>query len=60
MFAAHQVGAALAAAGAGLIHDRAGAYDAAFYVAGSLALGAAALSVGIRRTGVRWRVAFEE
>ncbi|OLB82104.1 MAG: MFS transporter [Actinobacteria bacterium 13_2_20CM_2_71_6] len=60
VFASHQVGAALAAAGAGLIHDRFGAYDAAFYVAGGLALIAAVLSVGIRRPGVRWRVAFQE
>ncbi len=60
VFASHQVGAALAAAGAGLVHDRLGAYDTAFYVAGLLALGAAALSVGIRRPEIRWRVAFEE
>ena len=60
VFAAHQFGAALAATGAGLIHDRLGAYDTAFYIAGLLALGAAALSVGIRRPGIRWRVAFEE
>ncbi len=60
VFASHQFGAALAAAGAGLIHDRLGAYDTAFYIAGLLALGAAALSVGIRRPGIRWRVAFEE
>ncbi len=60
VFASHQIGAATAAAGAGLIHDRLGAYDAAFYVAGLLALGAAGLSVGIRRPAIRWRVAFEE
>jgi predicted MFS family arabinose efflux permease len=60
VFASHQVGAALAAAGAGIIHDRLGAYDTAFYVAGGLALVAAVLSVGIRRqTSVKWRVAFE-
>jgi MFS family permease len=60
VFASHQVGAALAAAGAGVIHDRLGAYDTAFYVAGGLALIAAVLSVGIRRSTVQWRVAFEE
>jgi MFS family permease len=60
VFASHQIGAALAAAGAGMIHDRLGAYDTAFYVAGGLALGAALLSVGIRRPGLRWQVAFEE
>jgi MFS family permease len=60
VFASHQVGAALAAAGAGIIHDRFGAYDTAFYVAGALALIAALLSVGIRRSTVRWRVAFED
>jgi predicted MFS family arabinose efflux permease len=60
VFASHQVGAALAAAGAGIVHDRLGAYDSAFYVAGGLALIAAVLSVGIRRSTVRWRVAFED
>ena len=60
VFAAHQVGAALAAAGAGVIRDRLGAYDLAFYAAGGLALVAAVLSVGIRRPGLRLRVVFEE
>jgi predicted MFS family arabinose efflux permease len=60
VFAAHQVGAAVAASAAGLIHDRTGGYDLAFYLAGGLALGAAVLSVGIRRPGVRWTVAFQE
>jgi predicted MFS family arabinose efflux permease len=61
VFASHQVGAALAAAGAGIIHDRLGAYDTAFYVAGGLALVAAVLSVGIRRRPImRLRVAFED
>ena len=60
VFASHQIGAALAASGAGVIHDRLGAYDTAFYVAGGLALIAAVLSVGIRRSTVQWRVAFEE
>src|SRR5205807_10159016 len=56
VFASHQIGAALAASAAGIIHDRTGTYDLAFYVAGGLALVAAVLSVRIRRaTGVRWR-----
>src|SRR5262249_41875850 len=59
-FASHQVGAALAASAAGIIHDRTGAYDIAFYVAGFLALGAAALSYGIHRPRVALRVAFQE
>jgi MFS family permease len=60
VFASHQIGAALAAGGAGLIHDRTGGYAPAFYLAGGLALVAAALSMGIRRPGIRWRVAFQE
>ena len=60
VFAAHQGGAAVAATGAGLVRDRLGAYDAAFYVAGGLALVAAVLSVGIRRPNLRLRVVFEE
>ena len=60
VFASHQVGAALAASVAGFIHDQTGRYDAAFYLAGLLALGAAALSFGIRRPRVQLRVAFAE
>jgi MFS family permease len=60
VFASHQIGAALAASAAGIIHDRSGAYDTAFYIAGFLALGAAALSYGIRRPRVALRVAFQE
>ena len=60
VFASHQVGAALAASAAGFIHDQTGRYDAAFYLAGLLALGAAALSFGIRRPRVQLRVAFAE
>ena len=63
VFASHQIGAAVAATGAGLIRDDLGAYDAAFYLAGGLALIAALLSAWVRRpgqTGARWRVAFEE
>jgi predicted MFS family arabinose efflux permease len=60
VFASHQVGAALAASAAGVIHDRTGRYDLAFYLAGFLALGAAALSFGIRRPRIALRVAFQE
>jgi sugar phosphate permease len=49
VFASHQFGAALAAAGAGLVRDRLGEYTLAWYVAGGLALIGAALSVSIRR-----------
>jgi predicted MFS family arabinose efflux permease len=63
VFTAHQFGAALAATAAGLLRDRLGSYDLAFYAAGGLALLAAVLSVQVRRpghTGARWRVVFEE
>jgi MFS family permease len=49
VFAAHQVGAAIAATGAGLVRDRLGEYTVAWYVAGALALGAAVLSLLLRR-----------
>jgi sugar phosphate permease len=45
VFASHQVGAAIAATGAGLVRDRLGEYTLAWYVAGGLALGAAVLSL---------------
>jgi predicted MFS family arabinose efflux permease len=60
VFAAHQLGAAFAASGAGLVHDWTGRYDLAFYVAGGLAVAAAVLSVGVRRPGLKLRVAFQE
>ncbi len=63
VFAAHQIGAAVAATGAGLIRDDLGSYDTAFYLAGGLALIASLLSAWVRRpgqTGARWRVVFEE
>jgi MFS family permease len=60
VFASHQLGAALVAGAAGVIHDRTGGYALAFYIAGCLALVAAALSVGIRKPSIRWRVAFQE
>lgn len=45
VFASHQVGAAVAAYGAGLIHDLTGGYDLAWYVAGGLCGIAAACSL---------------
>jgi predicted MFS family arabinose efflux permease len=63
VFAAHQIGAAVAATGAGLIRDDLGSYDTAFYLAGGLALIASLLSAWVRRpgqTGARWRAVFEE
>jgi MFS family permease len=49
VFASHQVGAALAATVAGLVRDRLGSYDLAWYVAGALAVAAAVLSLLLRR-----------
>ncbi|MEV6522955.1 MFS transporter [Longispora sp. NPDC051575] len=48
VFAAHQIGAAVAAVGAGLIRDSFGHYDAAWYVAGALCFAATAFSLGVR------------
>ena len=42
VFAAHQLGAAMAASGAGLIRDIEGSYDLAFYLAAMLCVVAAA------------------
>jgi predicted MFS family arabinose efflux permease len=53
VFAAHQIGAALAATGAGLVRDSLGSYNLAWYAAGGLCLIAALLSVQIARPG--WR-----
>ncbi|MER7213061.1 MFS transporter [Streptosporangium sp. NPDC000239] len=47
VFASHQVGAAIAAVGAGLTRDLFGAYDLAWYVAGALCLVAALMSVSV-------------
>jgi len=49
VFAAHQVGAAMAAVTAGIIRDQLGDYAAAWYGAGALCLLAAVLSARIRR-----------
>jgi len=51
VFAAHQVGAAVAATGAGLVRDQLGEYTLAWYVAGALSIGAAGLSLLLRRRG---------
>ncbi|PZG09979.1 MFS transporter [Micromonospora craterilacus] len=52
VFAAHQLGAAVAATGAGLVRDQLGEYTLAWYLAGTLSVGAAVLSVLlIRRRG---------
>ncbi|HWS33699.1 MAG TPA: MFS transporter [Actinoplanes sp.] len=45
VFAAHQIGAAAAATGAGLVRDQLGTYTLAWYVAGALAILAAILSL---------------
>ena len=49
VFASHQVGAAIAAFGAGVIRDVTGSYDPAFYGAAVLCVFAAGLSLSIRR-----------
>ncbi|MFI7026110.1 MFS transporter [Micromonospora sp. NPDC049900] len=52
VFASHQLGAAVAATGAGLVRDQLGTYTLAWYVAGALSVGAAVLSVMlVRRRG---------
>jgi len=51
VFAAHQIGAAIAATGAGVIRDHYGAYTAAFYWAGFLCLFAAVFSLLVRAPG---------
>jgi predicted MFS family arabinose efflux permease len=50
VFAAHQLGASAMAFGAGVIRDRTGSYDPAFYAAAGLCVVAALLSVSIRRS----------
>ncbi|WP_028933589.1 MFS transporter [Pseudonocardia spinosispora] len=49
VFASHQVGAAIAASGAGLIRDHTGSYSLAWYLAGGLCALAAVCSLCIRR-----------
>jgi predicted MFS family arabinose efflux permease len=48
VFAAHQLGAAVAASGAGLIRDIEGSYDLAFYLAAGLCAVAAAVCLSTR------------
>ncbi|MCM6774294.1 MFS transporter [Nocardia sp. CDC159] len=49
VFTSHQIGAAIAAAGTGVIRDLQGTYDLAWYLAGGLCAVAAAMSLAIRR-----------
>lgn len=50
VFASHQVGAALAAFGAGLTRDQLGSYDLAWFAAGGLCAVAAVFSLSIRKS----------
>jgi MFS family permease len=50
VFASHQVGAAVAATGAGVVRDLTGGYDPAFYAAAGLCAVAALMSYAIRST----------
>ncbi|MGD9530917.1 MAG: MFS transporter [Pseudonocardia sp.] len=52
VYAAHQLGAALMALGAGVVRDVTGSYDVAWYLGGALGLVAAGLSLPMRRTPV--------
>jgi len=51
VFASHQIGAAIAATGAGVVRDALGSYSLAWYAAGALCFVAAAVSarIGVRR-----------
>jgi sugar phosphate permease len=49
VFASHQVGAAIAATGAGAIRDAEGSYNVAWYLAGGLCAAAALMSASIGR-----------
>lgn len=49
VFAAHQIGAALAAFGAGYVRDLTGAYTLAWFAAAALCAVAATISLGMRR-----------
>ncbi|WP_191834140.1 MULTISPECIES: MFS transporter [Tsukamurella] len=53
IFASHQLGAAVAAFGAGYIRDASGGYDPAFYTAGALCVAAAAMCWTIPRARAR-------
>jgi predicted MFS family arabinose efflux permease len=49
VFASHQIGAAFAATAAGVVRDRLGEYNLAWYVAGALSITAAGLSLLLLR-----------
>ena len=49
VFASHQLGAAVAAFGGGVVRDVTGTYDLAWFLAGGLCVVAAAASISIRR-----------
>jgi predicted MFS family arabinose efflux permease len=53
VFAAHQIGAAIAATAAGVIRDATGQYTIAWFGAAGLCLVAAVVSIGITRTPVK-------
>src|SRR5215208_2374502 len=53
VFASHQLGAAIAAAGAGRLRDLQGNYDTAFYLAAGLCFVAVVLCANVRKTQVR-------
>ena len=59
VFASHQVGAAIAASSAGLVRDQLGSYAVAWYAAGALSVGAAALSLLLPRRVLPGRVVDE-
>jgi predicted MFS family arabinose efflux permease len=50
VFASHQFGAAIAATATGVLRDRLGNYDLAWYIAGGLSISAAALSLMLLRS----------
>ncbi|PRY36376.1 MFS transporter [Umezawaea tangerina] len=50
VFASHQIGAAIAATAAGLARDHFGDYALTFFVAGGLSIGAAVLSLRVKRS----------
>ena len=52
VFASHQLGAAIAAAGAGRLRDLQGSYDMAFYLAAGLCFVAAVLCFNVRKAQV--------
>jgi hypothetical protein len=52
VFASHQLGAAIKAAGAGRLRDLQGNYDMAFYLAAGLCLVAAAFCLDVRKAQV--------